>query len=131
MILEKNMSDVILDINIADTGLFILPDDSSTGKTYLTKLLSHLDSNDVLVVTYDKDKDIMNLKLNKALNSDTVKLICMDRADLYITNDLLNQIQNKAKNCTILIDLKNYESYKVYIKGVACILLTEERLSLF
>ncbi len=104
MLINKN---VPLDVNLKLYGIYNLGSDGASGKTYAYKLFRSCNSfvkDTAFVCSADT---IMDQKsLIKALQDYNGEYAFMDRADQYMTNELLEALKNKQK-CFILLDLKD------------------------
>ena len=87
MKLMRKMSNITIDISIPDKGLFVMGDDSSIGKTYLAELLQALEDDRIAVVTFNRDKAVQKA-LIEHISDPMVKMVLMDRLDLYINKEL-------------------------------------------
>lgn len=130
MILNQDMLGMHLDINLPDNGLLIFANESGTGKTYLLELLKSLESESIAVVTYDRDENIQSAIINQ-IKKDSVKLVLLDRLDMYLDNSLVATINKYSVNKVFLADLKHIENVGLKIKGSAVILLEQGRIRVF
>lgn len=130
MILNQDMLGMHLDINLPDSGLLIFANESGTGKTYLLELLKSLESESIAVVTYDRDENIQSAIINQ-IKKDSVKLVLLDRLDMYLDNSLVATINKYSTNKVFLADLKHIENVGLKIKGSAVILLEQGRIRVF
>jgi Ni2+-binding GTPase involved in maturation of urease and hydrogenase len=130
MILNQDMLGMHLDINLPDSGLLIFANESGTGKTYLLELLKSLESESIAVVTYDRDENIQSAIINQ-IKKDSVKLVLLDRLDMYLDNSLVATINKYSANKVFLADLKHIENVGLKIKGSAVILLEQGRIRVF
>lgn len=130
MILNQDMLGMHLDINLPDNGLLIFANESGTGKTYLLELLKSLESESIAVVTYDRDENIQSAIINQ-IKKDSVKLVLLDRLDMYLDNSLVTMINKYSVNKVFLADLKHIENVGLKIKGSAVILLEQGRIRVF
>lgn len=102
------MSDYMVKINfqITKPGIYVLDSKAAIGKTALARIMRVMQEMKITdkykVITYSKDIDMSNLCAELL----TVKepIIFFDRADLYMTTELLQTI--KQLNAIILIDHK-------------------------
>lgn len=92
-------------------GIYVLGDDSATGKTRLYKLLSHLHVMDKRVEAYTytdiqllKEKSI-DLKRALLTTDEKTQTIMFDRADLYI-NDITGILDVLKDKYMVLISCK-------------------------
>ena len=66
MYIEKQMSSRKLYIRLNSNGLYVLNNESASGKTYLAKLLSALDG--AFSVTYNEVKGILDANITEAFS---------------------------------------------------------------
>lgn len=130
MKLMRKMSNITIDINVPDKGLFVMGDDSSIGKTYLAELLQALEDDRIAVVTFNRDKAVQKALIER-ISDPMVKMVLMDRLDLYINKELTEFISKTSKDKVILIDIKNLLELNTQIDGAVVLLLTEEVLKVF
>ena len=93
-----------IEVDITESGLYVLGKEGGTGKTYLASQFQKL--NDIgyplAVVTFLDNKVFIDGDI------DSAKIIFFDRADLYISNkDIQKHIEECSKSKIVLIDLKN------------------------
>lgn len=108
MVIKKHF-DSGLELNMSfDSKVYVLTDNSSTGKTYLFNILrryfeeigvdySVIDFKDVLRVDFSDDYVVKQCQM--------YPIIALDNADLYMTPDLFSRIDNLGN--TILISIKD------------------------
>lgn len=130
MILNQDMLGMHLDINLPDSGLLIFANESGTGKTYLLELLKSLESESIAVVTYDRDENIQSAIINQ-IKKDSVKLVLLDRLDMYLEDSLVAMINKYSIDKVFLADLKHIENVGLKIRGSAVILLEQGRIQVF
>lgn len=130
MILNQDMLGMHLDINLPDSGLLIFANESGTGKTYLSELLKSLESESIAVVTYDRDENIQSAIINQ-IKKDSVKLVLLDRLDMYLDDSLVAMINKYSIDKVFLADLKHIENVGLKIRGSAVILLEQGRIQVF
>ena len=130
MKLMRKMSNITIDISIPDKGLFVMGDDSSIGKTYLAELLQALEDDRLAVVTFNRDKAVQKA-LIEHISDPMVKMVLMDRLDLYINKELTEFISKMSRDKVILIDIKNLLELDTQVDGAVVLLLTEEVLKVF
>lgn len=130
MKLMRKMSNITIDISIPDKGLFVMGDDSSIGKTYLAELLQALEDDRIAVVTFNRDKAVQKA-LIEHISDPMVKMVLMDRLDLYINKELTEFISKMSRDKVILIDIKNLLELDTQVDGAVVLLLTEEVLKVF
>ncbi len=130
MILNQDMLGMHLDINLPDNGLLIFANESGTGKTYLLELLKSLESENIAVITYDRDVNIQSAIINQ-IKKDSVKLVLLDRLDMYLDNSLVAMINKYSIDKVFLADLKHIEHVGLRIKGSAVLLLEQGRIRVF
>lgn len=130
MILNQDMLGMHLDINLPDSGLLIFANESGTGKTYLLELLKSLESESIAVVTYDRDENIQSAIINQ-IKKDSVKLVLLDRLDMYLDDSLVAMINKYSIDKVFLADLKHIENVGLKIRGSAVILLEQGRIQVF
>ncbi len=92
-----------------EKGVYSYYDNSGAGKTYLCKILEdyieYSNSNKILIITYrnvnaeDKYDVIM-----KYLTENSYDLIIVDRADLFITDEMCEALNNSG--AIVLVDIK-------------------------
>ena len=126
----RKMSNITIDISIPDKGLFVMGDDSSIGKTYLAELLQALEDDRIAVVTFNRDKAVQKA-LIEHISDPMVKMVLMDRLDLYINKELTEFISKMSRDKVILIDIKNLLELDTQVDGAVVLLLTEEVLKVF
>ena len=131
MILNQDMLGMHLDINLPDSGLLIFANESGTGKTYLLELLKSLESESIAVVTYDRDENIQSAIINQIKKKDSVKLVLLDRLDMYLEDSLVAMINKYSIDKVFLADLKHIENVGLKIRGSAVILLEQGRIQVF
>ena len=130
MILNQDMLGMHLDINLPDSGLLIFANESGTGKTYLLELLKSLESESIAVVTYDRDENMQSAIINQ-IKKDSVKLVLLDRLDMYLDDSLVAMINKYSIDKVFLADLKHIENVGLKIRGSAVILLEQGRIQVF
>ena len=130
MILNQDMLGMHLDLNLPDSGLLIFANESGTGKTYLLELLKSLESESIAVVTYDRDENIQSAIINQ-IKKDSVKLVLLDRLDMYLDDSLVAMINKYSIDKVFLADLKHIENVGLKIRGSAVILLEQGRIQVF
>lgn len=130
MKLMRKMSNITIDISIPDKGLFVMGDDSSIGKTYLAELLQALEDDRIAVVTFNRDKAVQKA-LIEHISDPMVKMVLMDRLDLYINKELTEFISKMSRDKVILIDIKNLLELDTQVDEAVVLLLTEEVLKVF
>jgi hypothetical protein len=105
--IQYRFNDIEIDINLPN-GVYIFDGAGAEGKTYLAECLRAMkciidEPDSISVITYE-DFDITKLKQSISKS----KIIMLDRADLYMSNEVVDIINSADKSkCLILIDLKN------------------------
>ncbi len=100
--------EVPLDISLPLYGIYYLGAEGATGKTYVYKLLRSCNEFEEGVAFLCSANTIMNEQvLIQAIDSYSGKYMFFDRADQYMTDEILNSIKRKQK-CYIMLDLKDY-----------------------
>lgn len=123
MYVNKQMSSRRLCINLSSNGLYVLDNESASGKTYLAKLLSALDN--AFSVTYNEVESILNASITEAF-SGKYELIMFDRFDMYCTQELYDECVLHSRDMIILLDLKNYFEYCGVVPRPAQVILENE-----
>ena len=108
MYIDKQMSSRRIHIDLISNGLYVLDNESATGKTYLAKLLSALDV--AFSITYNEVQSILDANIEEAF-SGKYKIVMFDRFDLYCTQELYDKCVKYSEDMVILLDLKDYYSY--------------------
>ena len=101
------------DITFSKRVVF-LNSDSGTGKTFLLNTLAKscgLCGVPSILINYNSLDSIP--ELFKSIKDGEFKVVLLDNADLYLTNDLLNYI--KDVDCVIVIAMK--QLYNIYCEG--------------
>lgn len=127
----REFCDITLDINIRRKGIFKFINEGSTGKSYLALLLNDLNLPQFKVISYENDDNIFNYKVDRALLDKGVELILLDRADMYMTQELLDRLIDASKDKIIILDLKTLQNYNVCFSGICSIRLSQGRLRVF
>lgn len=110
---EVKFNDVYILINL-EAGLYVLPSDGASGKTYLGKLLQAARANgveNIAYITYDPDLSEQSIVEKMDLREDSVLLV--DRFDLYKTKVIVSRLNSLSKNSVILVDVKNLNSLRL------------------
>lgn len=86
-------------------GVYIMDNESATGKTYLYKLINAANASGekVLALTYNEVMTYSNVVCD-LLGREKYNFIMLDRYDLYASNDILNLVHTLG--CPVLIDFK-------------------------
>ena len=127
MYIEKQMSSRKLYIRLNSNGLYVLNNESASGKTYLAKLLSALDGE--FSVTYNEVKGILDANITEAF-SGKYKIVMFDRFDMYCTQELYDKCVRYSKDMVILLDLKCYFAYCKVVPRPAQVILDSEVIAL-
>jgi hypothetical protein len=126
---------VIEDKNVSirkENGIYGLLPDGGSGKTYLYHLLNVLNSDDIATVTYHTDEKQLAKEITSAIDPNKqYKLIYMDRADLYMTEDLYKTLLNISKHSTIIMVLNKRPEYTKNSLLSAVIVLGKKDIYLF
>ena len=88
-----------------DTGVYVFDDESSTGKTFLSKCLKEYSLNDTSIDSYTYQDLKKGVTLPKYIGNRRVRYLMLDRYDLYV-GIFTEYIRELSKNCTIMIDCK-------------------------
>ena len=129
MILRQVMSDRILNVNLPADGFYLFNRESSAGKTYIAELLKSVEDQKVLVLTYNRDRDFMNLAISKLDDTD-LELVIVDRADLYMTSELLSKLYKVSSRCPVVVDLKSTSRFDLRSVRAATVLFDEKEICL-
>lgn len=109
--LEFNDIQILIDL---EAGLYVLPGDGATGKTYLGKLLQAAKANgveNVAYVTYDADLTEQGILDKLKVMQDGVLVV--DRFDLYQSEAVVERLKQISKGSVVLVDVKNLNSLKL------------------
>jgi len=97
----------IIDVRLKN-GAYLFSNSSGTGKTFLAKTLSKYATYGEPVASYTYGDDRYGRSLKELLISDALKLIVLDRYDMYY-GECLEEINRKPRNNILLIDAKQYK----------------------
>lgn len=92
-------------INLPDTGIYNLDIDSGTGKTYLAKCFKELSAINSEVDSFTYNDFLSGLSLDHFLLNKCLKVLVIDRYDMYI-HEYKEEIIALGKKCIVLIDVK-------------------------
>lgn len=129
-----NISEMILGKPFSiklDNGLYIFTSEGGTGESYVADILNELMLNNVRVIRYDTNKSIIPKSLQDACGDESIDLVYLDRAGMYIDESLLSLMLNVADHKTFIMDLKARPNY---IKGkyhIASLYFGEKGIEVF
>lgn len=97
-----------ININL-EPGVYVFGDLSSTGKTYLCKLLKKLRTFGYPVDGYTYDDYLRKISLKQLVGEidGKIQYLLIDRYDMY-KNEFLDYIEELSKYCVVMIDCKEY-----------------------
>lgn len=111
-----------------NAGIYVFSNTSSTGKTFLYKILSKFTSRrDILCITYSNYRLISNLK--EFVEKNNVKLLLFDRYDMY-AGEFADDIIAIKDDIIILMDYKHGDIFNRYAEECE-IELREDTLEVF
>lgn len=95
-----------ININL-EPGVYVFGDLSSTGKTYLCKLLKKLRTFGYPVDGYTYDDYLRKISLKQLVGEidGKIQYLLIDRYDMY-KNEFLDYIEELSKYCVVMIDSK-------------------------
>jgi hypothetical protein len=107
-------------------GIFAFRPNGGTGKTYVFSILKQLDKSrlkeKVTAVTYSSDYELLKSNLNVALDDENkYDLIYLDRADLYMTEEIYKKLLKLSKHATVIMNMNYLPDYADDTTGVASI----------
>ena len=111
MVLKADLTPRSLLIDICSNGLYAFIVDGGMGKSYLYHMLSSSNLDKTYCVTYNSNASIMSSYIEEIFKSNA-EFILLDRADLYMNDDLLYKLVDKSKECVIALDFKSKSKYK-------------------
>lgn len=95
-----------MDIEIdLEPGIYLFPNISASGKTYLHDLLRQAGIAGFPVATYTYNDKLEGRPVDKIFVPDKYKVLFIDRYDMY-TGDYAELIKQCANNSVILVDYK-------------------------
>ena len=96
----------VIEIKLAAPGVYIFPNASSSGKTYLCGLLSDLSPYErVDSLTFN---DVRKTNSAEFFNPSVVDLVMLDRYDMY-PGRFVQEISKFAESGIVLVDSKTYD----------------------
>lgn len=122
----------MVEINL-DYGIYATDGDSAEGKTFLFKLLQAAYSagvfTDSLLITYSPD--LSEDTVCRKLRDKQYKFIMLDRADLYLTDNMVAIMNDLAYDTVIFIDIKNWMMCSGLYPEVCELVLDDKRIELY
>jgi ABC-type oligopeptide transport system ATPase subunit len=112
-------------------GIYGLLPEGGCGKTFLYSVLIKLDMPNTVAITYSNNEIRMNSELSLVLErSIAYDLIYLDRADMYMTEELYKELVDISNNTTVVMDLKKRPEYTNNSLLVASVIYSAEGLIL-
>lgn len=101
-------------------GIYQFTAESATGKTYLYKQAYKLYkvTDDIFPLTYTRGVDVINL-LEKELQQHNVKIVLLDRFDLYVTKELIEYLERIRDSYIVVLDYKR-STMALQVKADIC-----------
>ncbi len=115
-----------------EPGIYSAWGESASGKTYTCLLLNALIEigyKDILVITYNTDTANSQSNTIELLKNNKYSLIFADRADLYITKELYDLLDNSG--AIVYLDCKQ-SSENCHLCGLDCVMeMTENEIKYY
>lgn len=114
-----NCNPISIDIRL-DPGVYCMGTTSGTGKTYIAKKLKEM-STVCNVMSYT----LTDVNKPESVLNNSYDILMFDRADMYMTEELLDKILIDRKSKVVLLDLK-HNNYK--LEDWCYVNLTEDKV---
>jgi hypothetical protein len=115
-----------------NNGIYGFIPDSGKGKIYVYYLLEKLGINDMALVTYHNDTEKIAREIELATDdTKQYRLIYLDRADMYMTEELYNKLLKLSKHTTIMMNLKGIPEYAEHTLSVVTVYCDDTEIRVF
>lgn len=130
--MKINIGSHVVEINLHH-GIYATDGDSAEGKTYLFRLLQAAYNaqlmTDSLLITYNPD--LTEEMICKKLLARRYEFIMLDRADMYLTENIVAAMKEAARYTTIFADIKNWMICPGLCPAVCELELTDKGIALY
>jgi hypothetical protein len=116
MMINKKLHSIQFNIEFDDKDQFwLFQSPSGTGKTFLFRILqSYGENNDINIKLIDSNifKTVGDLQIIENIClEDSVRIVILDNADLYLNNDFIEELSKTDKK--VIISYKNNENFYI------------------
>jgi hypothetical protein len=101
-------------------GIYVFPATGGTGKSFVADMLKALDLQNVSVIEYNSNRDLLNSAIFDAC-SKKYDLVYMDRTDMYMDSNIFSKLLDISDSSTVVLDMKKRPDYTYDVLNVATI----------